>query len=222
MSDELVLQPILARTFHHRGGTPGPGPDAQGRALVLGSLTDAGWSAVGDSLAASSAGTLAIAPASGCAAASVIARFRCHGSSGKDAALILVPASRGVFASGRPVLGLKVLRPGTAISLPTCGEFLLVRRHRASPCPVPPRLAEKACGVCGMPLKLSLVAACSCGTWYHSEGGVAVDPTLAPDEEKKLLCCFTNTRICLNCKREKTFEPVLLPEPESLGFRRSS
>ncbi len=217
MQEELVLLPILFDS-------------AERASVVVGSLTDTGWSCDGDALYANADDRLCIAPftdlpaseaasTSGAADLTVVARFRCRGNSGKDAALAITAESRDVLASGLPIYSFRLVHPGQPLSLPPCGEFLLVRRYRAEAQPAPERVAEKACAVCGMPLGIAPVAACSCGTWYHAEDCLpAGEAGEAGEPDDEPLRCFTKSRTCITCKREKSWEARLLPDPAELGF----
>ena len=145
-----------------------------------------------------------------------IAHLRPIDGESRDFAVALVPADRELRVSGQPILGVKVLHPGDVLSTPH-GDYLVTRRFRSSVGPAPEELAEKACGVCGMPLRLATIARCSCGCGYHEEPSSA---DASGDSDR--LSCFSDTRFCLACQRQKTLDEQFLPSPEELGFRRES
>lgn len=210
MSDQLVLLPVLnveggaERLVLAEVGAAGPG----GRAAVLRCSPD-GSLEVSAQHETDCRGTL-------------LARFRSFSTNERRSALLLIPVVEGILAQGRRVLSLKVVCPGEALSFPVAGDHLLVRSYRPVPVPAPARVAERACGVCGMPLKLAPVAACACGTFYHAEGvsGSTPGPRSGTDEaeDDEPLRCFTESRYCIMCQREKTFDEILLPHPAPLGF----
>ena len=110
----------------------------------------------------------------------------------------------------RPFL-LRVAYPGDVLSLGK-EDFLLVRRFRPSPQEVPAALASKPCAVCGMPLSLSSVCHCVCGTFFHLE-----NPQGSASSESELNC-FLASPTCSICGHPRRLEAQLIPEPSSLGW----
>jgi len=197
MSNELVLVRIRATT-----------ETAPEDPLILGTLVDATWVDGGTALLASHGEDLeVIYTAEAPADRRQVARLKCLGSTGAEAAAALVPHGIGVLVDGQRGVGLRHLRPGNVLSIADA-EYLLARRYQASPHPVPEALASCECPVCGLRLDEAPVASCQCGVRFH-----AAEPT-----SKTSLSCFTETPTCFQCQRPKTFEPTLLPEPRALGL----
>jgi len=135
----------------------------------------------------------------------LLATLSCRQNTADDATWWLINHSQQLTVNGIRPLSLCALEPGDLIAVKQ--EYWMVTvLWTPEPEPVPEKLADRDCPVCGGKLKLAPVIPCACGRYYHLENPQEPDNT-------ELLNCYLTSGACGMCHREPTLEQQLIPEP---------